>query len=71
MAQATQAISTKVKVRFPVEMLQGIEEWAAARDMSRSKAIRVLLFKGLATDWSDWKCTCDGTDQCTGECDSR
>jgi hypothetical protein len=48
MTQAAQAIGTKVKVRFPVELLAGIEEWAAARDISRSKAIRVLLYRELA-----------------------
>jgi hypothetical protein len=33
---------------FPVELLAGIEEWAAARDISRSKAIRVLHYRELA-----------------------
>jgi hypothetical protein len=69
MSQAGTSISTSVKVRFPREMLAGIEEWAAAHDVPPSKAIRVLLYRGMAGDWSDFDgCTCDGPDQCTGKC---
>jgi hypothetical protein len=67
MAQATESISRKI--RFPVEMLQGIEEWAAAHDMSRSKAVRVLIYRGLSTDYSDFDgCTCEDPKQCAGTC---
>jgi hypothetical protein len=67
MAQATQSISRKI--RFPVEMLQGVEEWAASHDMSRSKAVRVLIYRGLSTDYSDFDgCTCEDPKRCAGTC---
>jgi hypothetical protein len=37
-----------VKIRFPVEMLEGIELWAAAHSIPRSRAIRLLVYRGLA-----------------------
>jgi hypothetical protein len=68
MAQSTQSVSTSVKIRFPRETLKGLEQWAAAHDMTRSQAIRALAWRGLVTDWGDWKCNCCGADQCTGAC---
>jgi hypothetical protein len=41
-------ISTEVKIRFPVEMLEGIELWASERQVPRSKATRELIFRGMA-----------------------
>ena len=41
-------ISTEIKIRFPVEMLKGIELWASERQLPRSKAIRELIFRGMA-----------------------
>lgn len=63
-----QSVSTSVKVRFSREFLTFVEAWGAKRGLPRSRAIRVLMFKGLEDDWSDWKCDCSGTDQCTGRC---
>jgi predicted DNA binding CopG/RHH family protein len=67
MSQAITKTSTSVRVRFPVEMLNGINDWAAAHDLPRSKAIRTLLYRGLAVSES-WTahCDCDGPDQCSG-----
>jgi hypothetical protein len=48
MAQAANSISTTIRVRLPRELLTVIDEWAAARDLPRSKAIRVLVLRGLA-----------------------
>ncbi len=41
-------ISTEIKIRFPIEMLEGIELWASERQLPRSKAIRELIFRGMA-----------------------
>jgi hypothetical protein len=41
-------ITTEIKIRFPVEMTRGIEHWAASRQVPRSKAIRELIYRGLA-----------------------
>lgn len=41
-------ISTEIKIRFPVEMLERIELWASERQLPRSKAIRELIFRGMA-----------------------
>lgn len=62
------SVSTSVRVRFPREMLAGLEEWGREHNVSRSKAIRVLCWRALACDWGNWKCNCDGPDQCSGEC---
>jgi hypothetical protein len=59
------SVSTAVRIRFPREMLESIEAWAAARDMPRSKAVRKLILQGLM----DRQCDCpDGLDTCTGNC---
>ena len=39
---------TEIKLRLPIEMLEGIELWAAAHSIPRSRAIRLLVFRGLA-----------------------
>jgi hypothetical protein len=39
-------ISTEISL--PVEMLEGIELWAAAHSIPRSRAIRLLVYRGLA-----------------------
>ncbi len=41
-------ISTEIKLRLPTEMLEGIELWAAAHSIPRSRAIRLLVYRGLA-----------------------
>jgi predicted DNA binding CopG/RHH family protein len=41
-------ISTEIKLRLPTEMLEGIELWAAAHSIPRSRAIRLLVYQGLA-----------------------
>ena len=48
MAQATQSVSTTIRFRLPRELLVALDEWAAAHDLPRSKAIRVLVLRGLA-----------------------
>jgi hypothetical protein len=69
MAQAVQSISTSVKFRLPREMLAGLEQWATEHGMPRSKAIRVLCYRAMAGDWTDFDgCTCENPDQCAGTC---
>ena len=41
-------ISTEIKIRLPVEMLEGIKLWAAAHSITRSRPIRLLVYRGLA-----------------------
>lgn len=41
-------ITTEIKVRFPVEMLEGIEHFASAHHIPRSRAIRLLIYRGFA-----------------------
>lgn len=48
MSDVRTPISTELKLRLPTEMLAGIEQWASARQVPRSKAIRELLWRGLA-----------------------
>ena len=48
MAKATNSISTTIRVRLPRELLAVIDEWATAHDLPRSKAVQVLLLRGLA-----------------------
>jgi hypothetical protein len=68
MSQATSQ-STAVRIRFPREMLTAIEGWAAHNNVSRSKAVRALIYRGITGDWSDFEgCTCDRPDQCSGKC---
>lgn len=44
----TQPITTEIKLRIPVDMLHGVELWARAHDIPRSRAIRLLMWRGLA-----------------------
>jgi hypothetical protein len=57
------AISTTVRVRFPVETLDFINAWAAARQIPRSKAIRELIYRGAV---QTGRCDCDSPDACSG-----
>ena len=50
MSEAIDTISTTVRVRLPRQLLAVIEEWAAAHDLPRSKAIQQLALRGLAWD---------------------
>jgi hypothetical protein len=50
MAKATKSISTTIRVRLPRELLAVMDEWAAAHDLPRSKAIQALVLRGLAWD---------------------
>ncbi len=39
---------TAILCLLPAEMLEGIELWAAAHSNPRSRAIRLLVYRGLA-----------------------
>jgi len=41
-------ISTEIKLRLPTEMLEGIEHWATSHNIPRSRAIRMLIYRGFA-----------------------
>jgi hypothetical protein len=64
---AVTPISTEIKIRFPIEMLEGIEHWAAAHNIPRSRAIRLLIYRGFA---HVGRCDCAGRgpDSCSGNC---
>jgi hypothetical protein len=40
--------TSAVRVRFPKEMLHGIALWGRANELSRSEAIRALIYRGFA-----------------------
>jgi hypothetical protein len=68
----TMTRSTTARIRFPVEFLTVVDEWATAHEMPRSVAVRALVLRGMAWEKArQSKCDCDGTDQCTKEGDSR
>jgi hypothetical protein len=48
-----EARSTTAKIRFPVEFLAVVDEWAAAHQLPRSVAVRALIMRGMA--WEDAK----------------
>jgi len=48
MPTVREPISTEIKLSLPTEMLEGIELWAAAHSIPRSRAIRLLVYRGLA-----------------------
>ena len=48
----TTSISTTVRLRLPRQLLAVIEEWAAAHDQPRSKAIQQLALRGLVSNAS-------------------
>jgi hypothetical protein len=71
MSQATNSISTTVKIRMPREFLAALDDWAANNKLPRSVAVRRLVLRSL-TSWEDdplgW-CTCEGgTGECHCEC---
>jgi hypothetical protein len=45
--------STTARIRFPVEFLAVVDEYATANDLPRSVAVRALIMRGLA--WEDAK----------------
>jgi hypothetical protein len=45
--------STTARIRFPVEFLAVVDEWAAAHQQPRSVAVRALIMRGMA--WEDAK----------------
>jgi hypothetical protein len=44
----TMTRSVTAKIRFPREILATFDDWAAAHQMPRSVAVRVLALRGLA-----------------------
>jgi hypothetical protein len=44
-----EARSTTAKIRFPVEFLAVVDEWAAAHGQPRSVAVRALVLRGMAS----------------------
>jgi hypothetical protein len=65
----TMTRSTTAKIRFPVEVLATVDEWAAAHQLPRSRAVRVLLMRGLWVTGGPSTCDCiGGPDTCTGNC---
>jgi hypothetical protein len=49
----TMTRSTTTKIRFPVEFLAVLDEYATARNLQRSVAVRMLIMSGMA--WEDAK----------------
>jgi hypothetical protein len=45
--------STTARIRFPVEFLAVVDEYAAAHNQPRSVAVRVLILRGMA--WEETK----------------
>jgi hypothetical protein len=45
--------STTARIRFPVEFLAVVDEWATAHGQPRSVAVRALILRGMA--WEDAK----------------
>jgi hypothetical protein len=48
-----EARTTTAKIRFPVEFLAVVDEYAAAHQLPRSVAVRALIMRGMA--WEDAK----------------
>ena len=48
-----EARSTTAKIRFPVEFLAVVNEYAAKHELPRSIAVRALILRGLA--WEEAK----------------
>jgi hypothetical protein len=48
-----EARSTTAKIRFPVEFLAVVDEYAAVHQLPRSVAVRALILRGLA--WEEAK----------------
>jgi hypothetical protein len=47
MSQAKSKLTTTARIRFPNEFLAELDSWAAAHDLPRSVAVRVLILRGL------------------------
>ena len=45
--------STTARIRFPVEFLAVVDEYACAHQLPRSVAVRALIMRGMA--WEDAK----------------
>jgi len=45
-----EARSTTAKIRFPVEFLAVVDEYAAKHELPRSIAVRALILRGLASE---------------------
>jgi hypothetical protein len=43
-----EARTTTAKIRFPVEFLAVVDEYAAAHQLPRSVAVRALIMRGMA-----------------------
>ena len=60
-------LTTAVKIRFPNEVLEALNAWAALNHLPRSVAVRRLILRSMTT-WQDdpsASCECEGG---TGEC---
>jgi hypothetical protein len=47
MSQAKSKLTTTARIRFPNEFFAELDAWAAAHDLPRSVAVRVLILRGL------------------------
>lgn len=47
MSKADSKFTTTARIRFPNEFLAELDSWAAAHDLSRSVAVRILILRGL------------------------
>jgi hypothetical protein len=47
MPQGKSQLTTTARIRFPNEFLAELDAWAAAHDLPRSVAVRVLILRGL------------------------
>jgi hypothetical protein len=56
-----EARSTTAKIRFPVEFLAVVDEYAAAHGLPRSVAVRALILRGMA--WEEAKHTSTSAQQ--------
>jgi hypothetical protein len=57
-------ISTTIKLRLPVETLDFLNAWAAARGIPRSRAIRLLVNRGFAHVGRDAEVPNDTSSNC-------
>ncbi len=47
MSKAIGTLTTTARIRFPNEFLAELDSWAAAHNLPRSVAVRVLILRGL------------------------
>ena len=45
-----EARTTTAKIRFPIEFLAVVDEYAAKHELPRSIAVRALILRGLASE---------------------